>query len=252
MQNSPVGVDALSRTHPCHEKQPGRSIVMTTYDPLGGPQSVGEAIYPLCLMEEANFIYLHDLVQGKRSFSPENSEIDRVTEMTGFGRDSVEYLLASLSILYIHVSKLLKRGMIYNDAVLKTVEDIISDVDWGEELKDKLEARLSMMLAPTKNHHDFIKIERLKAGFQDHAIAFSSIVELRPKYSDDEDDKLAIEGYLPSIQFRITTDSEDGRYLIFQLSEDALKELKKSVDRLSKKIEVLKTSESLYQRIIEV
>jgi hypothetical protein len=65
---------------------------------------------------------------------------------------------------------------------------------------------------------------------------------------------VTVKGYLPVIQFRVSTDasSPEGRRLVFQMSEDALTELKKAIARAEAKLSALKKEPAIALRLIKV
>jgi hypothetical protein len=77
----------------------------------------------------------------------------------------------------------------------------------------------------------------LQSGFIPNAIGFSSFVDLRPDFGDGEEIS-GINGYLPIIQLRITTDSANPqeKQVVLQVNEEALKELHKALKRAESKI----------------
>ncbi|WP_152278770.1 hypothetical protein [Methylorubrum populi] len=207
---------------------------------------------PLASLTEADFEAIGGLVHSTRSFSPKKEEIEIVGERTGLGSSSVEYLFITLSFLYDHVGTAISSGMGYEEAISATVEDLSASTSWSESEKDLLRGRLGALLQPSNIHRDFRKVERIRAGFQPHAVGFSSIVGLRPKFSDDEAGELTIEGLVPAIEFRITTDAKDNKNHVFQLTEEALSEMKKAIDRLERKVSAVKQANISNARIIEL
>jgi|SRR5215510_2766619 len=82
------------------------------------------------------------------------------------------------------------------------------------------------------------KINRLREGLLQNAVSFSSMVDLRPDFSDD---RLRIESLVPMIQIRITTDasSKSKRHYVFQLNAERLADLESMLADVRKKLDCL-------------
>ena len=227
---------------------------MASYSSLNGPGSIGDAILPLAFLSDDDFGMVSSLVLSERSFSPRKDQLKSLSEQTSLAPDILDYLFVALAYLYNHVQSSMKTGMSYPDALSSTAEELSTLGPWDETNAQQVRGRLEPLLEPRSNHTDFRKIERLKTGFQAHAVGFSSLVELRPKFSDDdpETQTMSIEGYVPAIEFRITTDSSENKNIVFQLTVEALSEFKKAVDRLDKKVLILKQQNLGSAQVIDI
>lgn len=225
---------------------------MPSYTPLTGPGSIGEAVSPLTFINSDGVELLHGIITSDRSFSPKKPEVVILSERLGLGVSAVEYLFLGLSALYSHIQTSVKDGMGFEDVVQMTADELAHYQNWGDDAKGKVKDILIFLLKTSDNHENYRKIERIKTGFQAHAVAFSSLVELRPKYADVSDEKLLVEGLIPAIQFRITTDDAKDRYHVFQLTQEALVEFKRAIDRLERKVSALKDLDQAASKIIEL
>jgi len=140
--------------------------------------------------------------------------------------------------------------MPYANIIDETVEELDRQAKWKEK-KDEVKDRFAQLFDP-QIHQVARKLQRLQAGFVPSAIGFSTFVDLRPVFDDGPE--LDIGGYLPIIQFRITTDSNipSEKQLVFQLSESALVEFRKALDRMDEKLALLKAQPTITSLIKKV
>lgn len=118
-----------------------------------------------------------------------------------------------------------------------------SEERWAEAERHLAIRRLKKLLLNEKIEQ-FRKIHRLKHGFLKNAASFASFIDIRPYFQGDNSE---VHGFVPMIQFRITTDSENtiDKDFVFQMDSNGLEALKEALKSIDKKIEILKNSNSL-------
>jgi hypothetical protein len=222
---------------------------MAAYSAIVPPASLGEALRPLEELSEVEFSALTTAVAGPRSFSLSKDDLGTLRNQLGTHAANLTFLLAALAFLYSHVERLVESGMPYAEAIRATTDELASDAQWGPK-KGEVQNRLALILKNKDVHQRFRKIQRLQAGFIPNAIGFSTFVDLRPDFGDGEE--LNLKGYLPIVQFRVTTDSNspETRRLVFQMSEDALAE--KTVERAEKKLALLKEQPAIALQFVKI
>ncbi len=136
------------------------------------------------------------------------------------------------------------------DAISATVDELDAEAKWSEKRKDAIE-RFTILFRP-QTHQRLRKIQRLQSGFLPNALGFASFVDLRPDFGDKLD-SLQLQGYVPLVQFRITTDSTvaDEKTFVFQLNEEALADLRKAAERAEAKLSALKEKSLVAAQIIK-
>ena len=224
---------------------------MAAYSPVSPPATLGEAIRPLIGFSVADFGTLLTAVSGPRSFSLSKDELETLRNQLSIASTSLTYLLGALSFLYAHVARTVDSGVAFSDAIRALTDELDEQTSW-EEKKDEVRDRLTAILQNKENHQRFRKIQRLQSGFIPNAVGFATFVDLRPDFGEGEE--LGLKGYLPVIQFRVTTDSSspEGKRLVFQLNEDALVELKKVIDRAEAKLKTLKEQPAIALQLIKI
>jgi hypothetical protein len=213
---------------------------MVAYSSILPPHSLGELIRPIVEMSEAEFSDLNAAVSGPRSFSIKKEEIDTLrNKLPPAAAKNLTFLITSLSFLYSHLVRQTEAGMTYADAVSATVDEIQKDSSWGkigEKDREIAIERFSVLFRP-QSHQHLRKIQRLQSGFLPNALGFASFVDLRPDFGDSTE-TIQLQGYVPLVQFRVTTDSNvaDEKTFVFQLNEESLSDLKKAVERAQQKL----------------
>jgi hypothetical protein len=214
------------------------------------PTTIGEGLAPLSKMSESEFSILSTAVSGTRSFSLSKEQIEEIQKKLPSALGNLTFILGILAFLYVQVDHVVELGATYSDVIDKLVDDITEQAGWGESKKVARD-RLFELLLKKDVHQRFKKIQRLQTGFIPNAIGFASFVDLRPDFT--EDSPPVLKGFLKVIQVRIKTDakSPQDQQFVFQLSEDALKELKKCIDRAQAKMDVLQADAALSASIIK-
>lgn len=214
------------------------------------PTSIGEALNPLATMGEEEFALLMSSIHGDQSFSLSKEQIDEVQKRLPSVYGNLAILLGLLSFLYSHVDHYVEVGVPYPDVIEKLTSDLSEDATW-KATKDLIKQRLLRLLERKEVHSRYKKIQRLQSGFIPNAKSFASFVDLRPDFTDET--PVSVKGFLKTIQVRIRTDARPGQNqeFVFQLTEDALKEMKKCIDRTQEKLSALQMDADLSTRYIK-
>jgi hypothetical protein len=217
---------------------------MAAYSSILPPNSLGELIRPIVELSDSEFSALTSAVSGPRSFSLKKQEIERLRNLLPPpAAKNLTFLLTALSFLYAHISRQTDAGMSYDDSISATVQEIEADSGWGEtnaKIGKIAIERFAILFRP-QTHQHLQKIQRLQTGFLPNALGFASFVDLRPDFGDNPD-TVQLQGYIPLVQFRVTTDSSvaEQKTFVFQLNEESLADLKKAITRAEDKLKTLK------------
>jgi hypothetical protein len=159
------------------------------------------------------------------------------------------FMFATLDFLYTEVTRKAK-----DEITLKLlIDELLKFSGFRKDEKSEvttLSNRLLRLLSYNENAERRDKISRLKRGFLPNAVGFSSFVDLRPNIGSD---RSRINEFVPLVQFRISTDSDDDeqRSLVFQLDERALGKLSEAVQDLQKKLDLLRRDAAVSARIVQ-
>jgi hypothetical protein len=158
------------------------------------------------------------------------------------------YIFTVLDFLYREVRRKAK-----DENTLKLlIDELIASFELGKDEKENvkmLSERLLKLLSYNQNAERRDKIGRLKRGFLPNAVGFSSFVDLRPNIGAD---RSKIDEFVPLVQFRISTDSDDDeqRSWVVQLDERALDKLSQAIEDVQKKLQLLKGDAAVAPRIV--
>jgi hypothetical protein len=224
---------------------------MPSYPKLTPPESLGAAIVPLgSISEEAFNIFLR-AVSTPRSFSLTQAQVKALRERLPDLASTLPFTLGALSYLHLQIETLGDVDDKFHQIITKLVDDLEIA---GKSLDERktIETRLELLLRKNVANSRFKKIQRLRSGFIPNATSFRSMVDLRPDFGDK--DEVNYRGLLKIIQFRVMTDSSNPaeKELIFQLSEEALGELSKAIERAQKKLSALNEEPSISSQFIEI
>jgi hypothetical protein len=225
---------------------------MTAYSSILPPNSLGELLRSVVDMSPAEFEVFNTAVTGPRSFSLQKDEIEKLrNRLPAAAANNLTFLLTALSFFYSHIARQLEAGMTYADAISATVDELDQQASWDARRKEAIE-RFSILFRP-QTHQRLRKIQRLQSGFLPNALGFATFVDLRPDFGDPPD-ALQLQGYVPLVQFRITTDSTvaDEKTFVFQLNEESLADLRKTVERAEAKLSTLKDRSPVAAQILKV
>jgi hypothetical protein len=215
------------------------------------PESLAEALTPLASLSDAEFSKLAAAVSGTRSFSLSRDQLDALKKEVPAAAAILAFTLGTLAFLSSQVDDVAEGDSPISDIVSQLVDDLDKEGKWAQ-IKPVMKARLTELLAKKPNHRRFKKIQRLQTGFVPNATGFSSFLDLRPDFNEGKPEQ--INGLLPVIQFRISTDADNPamRRLVVQLDEESVAELKKAVDRIVEKMQVLKQNTTLTSYLVKL
>jgi hypothetical protein len=200
-------------------------------------------------MSEQEFATLLASISGPRSFSLSSDQIEDLQTKLPSQAAQLTFVLAALSYVSAHVSRMVDSGVLYKEAISSLVEELDKDANWGPQ-KQQIIGRFSSLLH-SELHKRYRKLKRLQSGFVPNAVAFSTLVDLRPDFGDGPE--LSLKGFVTILQMRVTTDASDpnDKRIVFQLSETALGEMKKAIDRAESKLALIKKDPTINLQIIE-
>ncbi len=226
---------------------------MSTRPMILPPSSLGESFAPLVTLNDGQFRSLVQLLRGPRGYQPKKSDIDALKQLIPPTQVELSFLLPALGYLHNRVSELADEGADRKPAIAEVTTVVAEElkgasIEFDESL---LKSRLSTLLEEPEEQKTYQKMRRLSAGFLPSAIGFSTLVDLRPDFTEDEDPE--IRAYLPVIQFRVRTDSQTPglKNFVFQVDRDLLVELKKVVVRAEKKLNALQNLAPLKGKVLE-
>jgi hypothetical protein len=180
------------------------------------------------------------------AFDSSQERCETVARRIGRDPGLFGYLFGALDFLYREVRRKAK-----DEKTLRLlIDELLNSLEFGTGDKTvRLTERLVKLLSYNQNAERRDKIGRLKRGFLPNAVGFSSFVDLRPNVDTD---RTKIDDFVPLVQFRITTDTEDeeGSW-VFQLDERALDKLRQAIDDVQKKLQVIKRDMSVSARIVQ-
>jgi hypothetical protein len=214
------------------------------------PESLAEALRPIATLSESEFTKLALALSGPRSFSLSKEQLEALQKDAPGVAAVLPYTLGTLAFLYSQIEDVPEGEQTEAPIIAQLVDDLDPKDEWAS-IKSLMKVRLTDLLGRKKNHERFKKVQRLQNGFIPNATGFSTFLDLRPDFNEGKPEK--IQGVLPVIQLRISTDADNPtmRRLVVQLDEDGLAELKKAIDRLTQKIEILKTDTHLASHLIK-
>jgi hypothetical protein len=185
-------------------------------------------------------------------FNPKPSEIAKLKINSRETSVDKKFLLAALAFLHERLTDMTADFSESDGVLQKFVDDVFEDARPDQVDKKTITLqRLKSLLEASAEHTALLKRKRLTAGFLPNATTFSSFVDLRPNFADEDLSKA--NGYVPMIQFRIRTDSATPglKSFVFQMDVDALEELKKAIDRVEKKLVSVASVEGIGPLIAE-
>jgi hypothetical protein len=195
-------------------------------------------LLPLTHVSAEDINKIRELVSDDQSFELESAAFDEFSTLVRVDRSHARELLATLDRLYFALND--------NNFVALTSDDVrlaLSELDHLPSIDDAFNAicnNLAALLAPISSINRGRHIARLELGFLQHAVSFSSFVDIRPRFSAD---RQTIEELLPIIQFQITTDGHDkDTSFVFQIREDGLSALEEAVGFARRKLDTVRAA----------
>ena len=205
--------------------------------------SFEEIVAQIASLSEPEFNALRDDVAGEAAFDVSKKRCDRLAKVLRSSPETVALLISVISILFDRVSAL-PPGASAREAIEQFVNGFDDEAGLGVNEKTMLASRLFELTASKPAIEAWTKIRQLKVGFLDNAKRFATFVDLRPNFTPKYE---GIRGYVPMIQFRITTDSDDPsrEELVFQVDEEALADLKSAIESVELKLSALQKPDAL-------
>lgn len=224
---------------------------MSAYPTIAPPDTLGAAIAPIGHLSEEQFGHFLRAVSTPRSFSLTSKQLKDLKATVPEVASSLHYVLGAFAFLYGQIDSLGEIDGKFPQVIAKLIDDLDIKSESSEQQK-LLQQRLELILKKNPAHAKFRKVQRLQSGFIPNATSFRTMVDLRPDFG--ESDALDYRGLLKVIQLRIMTDATDPamKEIVFQLNEEALGELRSTIDRAQKKLDLLKNQPSLSSQFIEV
>ena len=108
--------------------------------------------------------------------------------------------------------------------------------------------KLARLLARNDALERLRKLRKLRTGLLDTAVAFSSFVDIRPRFAED---RSSLEELVPMIILSVVTrsESESDRSPVFQLDLGGLAKLRATLDDIDKKLRVLREDKQISDRL---
>jgi hypothetical protein len=215
------------------------------------PPTFPEIIISIGGLSDADFETLKQFTNAV-GFNPKSSDFEKFRNRVGENSVDNKYLVAALAFLHERLSEITSESQQFDGVLQKFVDDVFEEKPEGQRSeKSKVFQRLSLLLQASAEHIALQKRKRLSLGFLPNALNFSSFVDLRPNFHDEDLSKPS--GYVPMIQFRIRTDSGTPglKSFVFQMDVDTLEELKKAIDRVEKKLASVESVEGIGPLIAE-
>ena len=224
---------------------------MPAYQTITPPGTLEAAITPIAELSDAEFEGLAKATSHARAFSLTSKGLEDLKAQIPSLSNNLPFVLGALSFLYSQIDALGDGADSFENLISKLVDELEFD-NLSDDKKTSLRQRLEILLKKNPAHGKFRKIQRLQDGFVPNATSFRTMVDLRPDFG--EGDEIVFEGLLKIIQFRVMTDSANSEFkeLIFQVTEEALADLGKTVKRAQDKLNVLKKQASLAGQFIEI
>jgi hypothetical protein len=206
------------------------------------PGTVLSVLDPLVSFDEKKFNLLKLEIGGPKGFNFDQSRISKLADPLELSTSHLEALISVLDGLYLRTSDILSDGAEINEALGEFVDRIKSDDEKYEASDDQVELLKSRLIDLISSNYESInnskKIERLKDGFLKNAVGVGSFVDLRPNFTEDLE---KINGWIATVQFRITTDSNIAldREIVFQCDQSSLVKLKAAIEKAEKKLKTM-------------
>ncbi len=221
-------------------------MVLHSYG-LVPPSSFEGLFAPIAAASEEQFANFLAAVNSRKGFRDEDKRCDELSKILDISSSDVGILLNVLRGIYIRFRSLEKRGASFDDLFGSFVKEGLGQDKVELETPDnsnQLVVRLSKLFQKSESLDEAEKLNRLRKGFLDGAVTFSSFVDLRPNYTDD---RKKIVGYLPIVQLRISTDSDDAskQNTVFHLDSKAIDELAETIEDIKLKMKALANREEL-------
>lgn len=121
-------------------------------------------------------------VTSPKAFDSDSDRCRTLAKRLDGDEETVAFIIGTLAFLYSQVHGRAD-DVSFDDRASSLANDFYKDKD--SKNRSELTSRLRKLLAASSNAESFIKQQRLKVGFLDNAVGFSSFVDIRPMFSKD-------------------------------------------------------------------
>jgi hypothetical protein len=208
--------------------------------------SFEEAVSEVASLSEEAYRNFKNAISSELAYDDNPDRIAGLANELSVTPEDAAMILQATSILYERVQAL-PTGVDSSSAISRFVDEF--DEELEADVKRRLVARLTELTARNESAELNKKIYRLQAGFLDTATSFSTFVDLRPDFTEKRD---AIRGFIPMIQFKIATNSDNPHFqeLIFQVDEFGLERLRATLNDAQSKLTALRAEGLTNARIL--
>jgi hypothetical protein len=200
------------------------------------PPSFGGILKVIASFSDGDFEILAADLNGPDSFDLDRRRCARIAKVIGTDIETTVHIVQFCGYLYgqIHSRDVTASEL---PVVVGSLLDTYSEFA-NPDQRDAVLQRMCSVLERRESAATFRKTQRLRVGFLRNALNFSSLVDLRPDFSDD---KKSVQRLVPVAQLRISTDdhSEDFKDIVIQLDERSLARLKETLGEMEQKFTTL-------------
>lgn len=212
-------------------------------DRLFPSSAVMSVLEPLASIPKDMFDVLLNEVRSPIAFDASKERCEKLADRISIKAEQIGMLLNVLKALYSRLKSIEAIGGSRAPLLDDFVDEMAADEDYDNiENISIIKSRLLEILTVNNNIDSATKIERLKNGFIDSAVTFSTFVDLRPNFDDSNRDKII--GFVPMVQMRIQTNSksDNNRNIVLQINQKTLFNLKKIISETEEKLNAIRKS----------
>jgi hypothetical protein len=200
------------------------------------PPSFGAVLKIVASFSDSDFEKLASELNGVDAFDLDRGRSEHIAKAIGTDAETAGHIIQFCGYLYGQIHS---RDVTAHDIplVVANLVDTYADFENKDE-REPLVERLCSVLGRRQSADSFRKAQRLRLGFLRNAISFSSLVDLRPDFSED---KKTVARLIPVAQVKISTDDDDLDFkdIWIQLDERSLARLKEAVNEMEQKFSTL-------------
>lgn len=200
------------------------------------PPSLSRIVSTVAKFDDEVFKLVAELISGPTSTDLSEEDLSRLSRRTGVSEEDLGYFLSLISFLFVQTDGVEKQERL--SAIGNFVEDV-SEIDDPGSLANKL----ATLIENREAYDAAVKQNRLSRGFLPYLLEASSFVDLRTDFERDSKGELTgrKNSSIPVVQLMLVTDAfdESDRHVILQLDKSSIKKLKKAIQDVEVKIEIL-------------
>jgi hypothetical protein len=170
--------------------------------------SFEEAVSEVASLPQEAYENFKKAIFSELAFDDNPERIAGLAKQLSVTPEDAAMILQATAILYERVQALPNTAESAS-AISRFVDEF--DEELQAETKRSLVERLTELTVRNESAELNRKINRLQSGFLDTATNFSTFVDLRPDFNEQRDQ---IRGFLPMIQFKIATNSDNDANLV--------------------------------------